>query len=62
VPTAISVGCILLVEIPSALVLSRLFGINGVWMAYPITFVTMFALQTAYYRLVWRKKKIERLV
>jgi putative MATE family efflux protein len=62
VPTAISVGCILLIEIPSALVLSRLFGINGVWMAYPITFVAMLALQTAYYRLVWRTKKIERLV
>ncbi len=62
VPTAISVLCILLIEVPSAWLLSRHFGLNGVWMAYPITFASMLALQASYYRLVWRGKKIERLV
>lgn len=62
VPTAISVLCIALVEVPSAWLLSHRFGLNGVWMAYPITFSAMLALQGAYYTLVWRKKKIERLV
>jgi len=38
------------------------FGINGVWMAYPITFIAMLILQSTYYRLVWRKQKIARLV
>ncbi|MDB5874365.1 MAG: efflux family protein [Ramlibacter sp.] len=62
VPTAISVVCIVLIEVPSAWVLSQHFGLNGVWMAYPITFVSMLVLQAAYYTFVWRKKKIERLV
>ncbi|HEY8049119.1 MAG TPA: MATE family efflux transporter [Ramlibacter sp.] len=62
VPTAISISCILLVELPSAYLLSAPFGLDGVWMAYPITFVSMLVLQSLYYRLVWRKKKIERLV
>ena len=62
VPTAISIVCIAVVELPSAYVLSRLYGLNGVWMAYPIAFTSMLVLQGAYYRLVWRKKKIERLV
>jgi len=33
-----------------------------VWMAFPITYLTMLALQTAYYRLVWRHKQIQRLI
>jgi hypothetical protein len=31
-------------------------------MAYPITFLAMLTLQSSFYRLVWRKQKIERLV
>ena len=62
VPTAISVGCIILIEVPSAWLLSRFFGLNGVWMAYPVTFVSMLLFQSMYYRLVWRKKEIVRLV
>ncbi|WP_298923289.1 MATE family efflux transporter [uncultured Ramlibacter sp.] len=62
VPTAISIFCIAAIEVPSAWLLSGHFGLNGVWMAYPITFVAMLVLQGAYYQLVWRKKKIVRLV
>ena len=62
VPTAISIACIVLVEVPVAWVMSHRIGINGVWIAYPVTFIAMLILQTAYYRLVWRKKKIRRLV
>jgi len=62
VPTAISIGSILLVELPSAYALADHFGLKGVWMAYPITFVTILVLQSLYYRLVWRRQKIERLV
>jgi len=62
VPTAISIGCIVLVELPSAYGLSHLFGLEGVWMSYPIAFCAMLALQTAYYKLVWQKMRIERLV
>lgn len=62
VPTSISVFCITVIELPSAWILSRHFGINGVWMAYPIAFVSMLALQASYYRFVWRQRRIERLV
>jgi putative MATE family efflux protein len=62
VPTAISIFCIAAIEVPSAVFLSRTFGLNGVWMAYPITFTAMLVLQASYYQLVWRRQKITRLV
>jgi len=62
VPTAISIFCIAAIEVPSAVFLSRTFGLNGVWMAYPITFAAMLLLQASYYQLVWRRQKITRLV
>jgi putative MATE family efflux protein len=62
VPTAISVLCIAAIEVPAAVVLSQRIGIDGVWMAYPIAFTAMLALQAGYYLLYWRKRKIRRLV
>ena len=62
VPTAISILCIVLVEVPVAWFMSQRIGINGIWVAYPVTFVAMLCLQTAYYQLVWKKKPIKRLV
>jgi putative MATE family efflux protein len=62
VPTAISIFCIAAVEVPVAWFLSHRIGINGIWTAYPVAFIAMLVLQTAYYRLVWRKKAIRRLV
>jgi putative MATE family efflux protein len=62
VPTAISIVCILLVEIPVALLMSKQIGLNGIWIAYPAAFIAMLTLQTAYYRLVWRKRPIKRLI
>jgi Na+-driven multidrug efflux pump len=62
VPTAISIFCIAAIEVPSAWVLSHRLGLNGVWIAYPITFTAMLVLQGLYYQLVWRKKKVVRMV
>ena len=62
IPVAISVGSILLVQLPAAKFLSARYGLDGVWLAYPVVFVTMLLLQSAFYRLVWRHKTIERLV
>jgi putative MATE family efflux protein len=62
VPTAISIFCIVGIEVPSALVLSHARGLDGVWIAYPITFTAMLVLQTLYYKLVWKKKKVVRMV
>lgn len=55
-PLAISSFAILAVEVPSAIYLSHCLGIEGVWMAYPIAFCTMFLLQMSYYVLVWRNR------
>jgi len=61
-PLAILMFAVAAIELPSAIILSRVVGIEGIWMAYPITFCSMFLLQMAYYMLVWRRGAIQRLV
>jgi putative MATE family efflux protein len=61
-PLLISIFAIAAIEVPTALVLSRFLGLEGIWIAYPVTFCAMFLLQMAYYRLVWRKRAIARLI
>jgi putative MATE family efflux protein len=60
-PTAISMFAIGCVEVPVAWGLSLHYGLNGIWAAYPIAFLVMLGLQTAYYRLAWRHMPIRRL-
>ncbi|APW41683.1 MATE family efflux transporter [Rhodoferax saidenbachensis] len=60
-PTAISMFAIGCVEVPVAWLLSAHYGLNGIWVAYPVAFLVMLGMQTAYYRLVWRKLTIRRL-
>lgn len=62
VPVLISIFCIVGVELPAAWLLNSHFGLQGVWMAFPLTYLAMLALQTAYYKGVWQHRKIERLV
>ncbi|HEX5737194.1 MAG TPA: MATE family efflux transporter [Hydrogenophaga sp.] len=62
VPMAISIFCILCVQLPAAYLLDLRLGLPGVWMAFPIAYLAMLVLQSAYYRLVWRFRRIERLV
>ena len=62
VPMGITIFCVLCIELPVAYALDAHFGLQGVWMAFPVTYIAMLVLQTAYYRLVWRHKQIQRLV
>ena len=62
VPMGITIFCVLCIELPVAYALDAHFGLEGVWMAFPVTYIAMLGLQTAYYRLVWRHKQIQRLV
>ena len=62
VPMGITIFCVLCIERPVAYALNAHFGLEGVWMAFPVTYLAMLGLQTAYYRLVWRHKQIQRLV
>ncbi|VTU28820.1 Staphylococcal virulence regulator protein A [Variovorax sp. PBL-E5] len=62
VPTSISIFCIALIEVPVAWWFSHRIGLNGIWIAYPAAFISMLTLQACYYRFVWRKKAIRRLI
>jgi putative MATE family efflux protein len=61
-PLAILMFAVVAIELPSAIILNRLVGIEGIWMAYPIAFCSMCILQMAYYMLVWRRRAIRRLI
>ena len=63
-PTVFSVASIWLVEVPIAYLLSShtSLGIRGIWMGYPVAFAASLGMQYAYYRLVWKKRRIARLV
>ena len=61
-PMLLSIFAIVAIEIPSAVILSRTIGLEGVWAAYPIVFCAMFVLQLGYYTLVWRRRPLQRLV
>lgn len=62
VPTAIAIIAIVGIEVPVAYALAPRLGIDGVWIAYPVAFAAMLAMQSAYYWFVWRKKPIKRLI
>lgn len=62
VPMVLSIFAIAAIEIPTARILSRHIGVDGVWIAYPVTFCATLALQAGFYLLVWRKRPITRLV
>ena len=62
IPLSISILVVAAIEVPCAIFLSRAIGLDGVWAAYPVTFGAMFLLQMSYYRLVWRKRAVRRLI
>lgn len=62
IPMALSMIAIICVEVPGALWLSTVYGLNGVWVAYCLSFCTVLLLQASYYFGFWRKKEITALV
>ncbi|UVK97001.1 MATE family efflux transporter [Pseudomonas sp. B21-048] len=62
VPVAVSIVCVVGVQLPVAYLLDARFGLQGVWMAFPVAYLGMLILQTLYYKMVWQHQKIERLV
>jgi putative MATE family efflux protein len=62
VPTAITIFCILVVQLGVAWVLDRRLGLEGIWLAFPVSYLAMLALQSSYFRGVWRHRRIRRLV
>lgn len=62
IPMTLSLVAIIFVEVPAALILSRTIGLNGIWIAYCLSFSAVLVLQASYYLLFWRKKEIRALV
>nr|WP_243648690.1 MATE family efflux transporter [Hazenella coriacea] len=60
-PTLIGIIAIWGVQVPCAYLLSGLYGLNGVWMAYPMAFLFNVIVQYLYYRFFWRGKQHESL-
>ncbi|WP_085579905.1 MULTISPECIES: MATE family efflux transporter [unclassified Pseudomonas] len=62
VPVGVAILCVVGVQLPAAYWLDGHYGLQGVWMAFPLAYLGMLVLQTLYYRMVWQHQKIERLV
>lgn len=62
IPMIINISAILLVELPCAYLFSHFWGLQGIWMAYALSFVSLCLMQYSYYHFVWKKKSIQRLV
>ena len=61
-PTAITIGVLAVLELPLAWLFSRHFGLIGIWMAFPASYAITLALQTWYYKAVWKKRPIRKMV
>jgi putative MATE family efflux protein len=61
-PTAIWISSIWGIEVPVAYILMQHIGLPGIWVGYPAAFCGALALQTIYYKLVWKELQHERLV
>ena len=62
IPMSLSLAAIIVVEVPAALTLSHLIGLEGIWIAYCMSFCAMLILQATYYFAFWRKKEIKALI
>jgi putative MATE family efflux protein len=62
IPMTLSLAAIICVEIPAALYLSTVYGLDGVWIGYCMSFTAQLLFQATYYMGFWRKKKITALV
>ena len=63
IPMLLSLGTILIVEVPLALYLSSTpLGLSGIWWAYAASFTTMLIVQASYYWFFWKNKPIKKLV
>lgn len=55
-PAVFAIGAIWLVQLPTAYLLSRSLGVEGIWMGYPAGFIAALTAQVLYYGLVWRQR------
>jgi putative MATE family efflux protein len=61
-PTFNGILAIWAVEVPAAWILMHKYGIDGIWMGYPIAYCVVLLLQFGYYELFWKRMTHERLI
>ena len=61
-PTFNGIFAIWAVEVPVAWLLMHKYGIDGIWMGYPVAYCVVVLLQFGYYELFWKRKTHERLI
>lgn len=62
VPTTISLSCLAFLLVPLGHALQMLWGLQGIWASYPLTYLCALVLQASYFYAVWRNRPITRLV
>lgn len=62
VPTIISLSCLAFLLVPLGHALQPLWGLEGIWASYPLTYLCALLLQASYFFAVWRKRPLQRLV
>ncbi|MFC5500552.1 MATE family efflux transporter [Caenimonas terrae] len=62
VPTAITLSLLAFVLFPLGWTFNRVFGLPGIWMAHPSTYLIGLTLQALYFYGVWKHKPLRRLV
>jgi putative MATE family efflux protein len=61
VPTTITLSLLAFVLYPLGWTFNGLFGLQGIWMAHPATYLIGLTLQACYFYGVWKKKPLRRL-
>jgi Na+-driven multidrug efflux pump len=61
-PTLLGVTSIWAVEVPVAYALMHRFGIDGIWIAYPVAYCVGLCLQSIYYFAFWKRRTIVPLI
>ncbi|MDE2453547.1 MAG: MATE family efflux transporter, partial [Burkholderiales bacterium] len=60
-PATLGMFAILGIELPTAFALNAWIGLRGIWCSYALAFIAMLVLNTAWFRWVWRHRRIGRM-
>jgi putative MATE family efflux protein len=56
-PMLLQVAAIWAIEIPFAWAVSQYLGLDGIWLAYPVSYVATLIIEAAFFVLVWRRPR-----
>lgn len=62
IPMLINISTIMGIEVPCAYLFSHHWGLNGIWIAYALSFICLCCFQASYYHFFWKNQKIQKLI